>query len=100
MSAVSKSGEPPPELLELEELAPPAGLDPGAAVRVRATLRRGFRVHELGDGQGLLEQLWLHRGPFAFAARAAEPSSPTPPAFLARERAYVAELEAFERGSA
>ena len=27
MSAVSKSGEPPPELLELEELAPPAPED-------------------------------------------------------------------------
>jgi hypothetical protein len=88
------------DLLELEELSPPPGLDPGAAIRARVTLRRGCRVHELGDGRALLDQIWSRRAPFAFAARAGEPPHVPPAHFVARERAYVGALDAFERGDA
>jgi len=84
-------------LVDVEPLPAPPHLRPSAAVRVRVVLRRGCPMGALGDGGSLYEQLWERPSPFSFAARD-EAGFPQPPEFDELERAYLDELDAYDRG--
>jgi hypothetical protein len=84
------------DLVEVEERPAPADLDPQAGVPVTLIVRQPCRIRTLADGRSLHEQLWDRPSPYAFASRATDESYRSPPEFRARERAYLADLEAFE----
>ncbi len=80
------------EITEVEALADPPLLTPGAARAVRLHVRRGARVLGFSSAAALESKLWRTRSSFAVATRGVPPEQTSlPPAQRERTRAFLAE---------
>lgn len=78
------------DVLAVEELAPPDGLD-GFAIPVRVHLRRGTRLFGLSGSEAYRPLLYRRRQPFALSTRSERGAMPESPRFRRLEGRFLRE---------